>query len=103
MAKKRSRTKRGYSKNILITFETKQAVIWKVYTKRVEQQKIIKLNKKYEYTEKKQLYHYFENIINYLYKNCSQFGELLNLLDSGFYNSPFSLEEQLSYGTVLYE
>jgi hypothetical protein len=48
-------------------------------------------------------YLYFENIISYLYKNCSQFSELLNLLDSGFYNSPLSLDEQLSYGTVLYE
>ncbi|MBY9005849.1 MAG: hypothetical protein KGD63_03740 [Candidatus Lokiarchaeota archaeon] len=64
MAKKRSRTKRGYPKNIIITFEMKQAIIWKVYSKRVEQIYNIKLNKKYEYSEKKQIYHYFENIIN---------------------------------------
>ncbi|MHA2283257.1 MAG: hypothetical protein ACXAC5_20640 [Promethearchaeota archaeon] len=48
-------------------------------------------------------YLYFENIINYLYKNYSHFGELINLLDSGFYNSPISLDEQLSHGTVLYK
>ncbi|MBY8981799.1 MAG: hypothetical protein KGD57_02550 [Candidatus Lokiarchaeota archaeon] len=64
MAKKRSRTKRGFLKNIIITFESKQAIIWKVYSERVEKITIIKLNKKYEYTEKKQIYHYFENIIN---------------------------------------
>lgn len=48
-------------------------------------------------------YLYFEHIINYLYKNYPHFGELLKLLDSGFYNSPFSLDEKLSYGAVLYE
>lgn len=48
-------------------------------------------------------YLYFEHIINYLYINYSNFSELVKLLDSGFYYSPFSLDEKLSYGTVLYE
>jgi hypothetical protein len=44
---------------------------------------------------------YFEDIIDYLYKNYSQCGELIKLLQSGFYNSSLSIEERLSYGTVL--
>ncbi|MFX1454214.1 MAG: hypothetical protein ACFFDB_02460 [Promethearchaeota archaeon] len=48
-------------------------------------------------------YLYFESLINYLYSNYPHFSDLLKFLDSGFYNSPLSLEEKYSYGTIIYK
>ncbi|MFW9824018.1 MAG: hypothetical protein ACFFE4_13825 [Candidatus Thorarchaeota archaeon] len=48
-------------------------------------------------------YLYFESVINYLYNNYPHFSKLLKSLETGFYNSPLSIEEKYSYGTILYE
>ncbi|MFX0083187.1 MAG: hypothetical protein ACFE94_15695 [Candidatus Hodarchaeota archaeon] len=48
-------------------------------------------------------YHYFEHFITFLYENYPYFNELLRFLDAGFYNSSFSLDERLAYGTVSYK
>ncbi len=48
-------------------------------------------------------YIYFEQMIDFLYETYAHFGDMLKLLDSGFHNSPLSLDEKLSYGSVSYE
>ncbi len=48
-------------------------------------------------------YIYFEQMIDFLYEYYTHFGDMLKLLDSGFYNSPLSLDEKLSFGSVSYE
>jgi ABC-type molybdate transport system substrate-binding protein len=44
-------------------------------------------------------YTYSESILDFLYTYYSHCGDLLKLLDSGFFNSPLSIEERYSYGT----
>jgi hypothetical protein len=48
-------------------------------------------------------YYYFEQIITFLYENYPCFNELLKFIDSGFYNSTYSLEERYAYGAVSYK
>lgn len=47
-------------------------------------------------------YYYFEEFITFIYKNYPHLHELLKLIDAGYYNSTFSLDEKLAYGTVHY-
>ncbi|MFX1324407.1 MAG: hypothetical protein ACFE8N_05590 [Promethearchaeota archaeon] len=47
-------------------------------------------------------YYYFEEYITFLYENFTQIHDLLNLIDAGYYNSAFSLDEKLEYGSVSY-
>lgn len=48
-------------------------------------------------------YYYFEQIITFLYENYPCFDELLKFLDSGYYNSSYSLDERYAYGAVTYK
>jgi len=48
-------------------------------------------------------YYYFEQFITFLYENYPCFNELLKFLDSGYYNSSYSLDERFAYGTVTYK
>lgn len=48
-------------------------------------------------------YYYFEQIITFLYENYPCFSEILKFLDSGYYNSSYSLDERFSYGAVSYK
>lgn len=47
-------------------------------------------------------YYYFEEFITFLYEKYTHIQDLLNLIDTGYYNSPFSLDEKLAYGSVSY-
>lgn len=48
-------------------------------------------------------YYYFEQFITFLYENYPCFNELLRFIDSGFYNSSYSLDERFAYGAVSYK
>jgi len=45
---------------------------------------------------------YFEEVLNYLYENYPEINEFLKVIDSGFINNSFSLDEKYSYGYVSY-
>jgi len=45
---------------------------------------------------------YFEEVLNFLYKNYPGINEFLKTIDSGFINSSFTLDENRSYGYVSY-
>lgn len=45
---------------------------------------------------------YFEEVLNYLYKHYPDINDFLNVIDSGFLNSAYSLDEKRSYGYVSY-
>ncbi|MBN1215533.1 MAG: hypothetical protein JXA99_08810 [Candidatus Lokiarchaeota archaeon] len=66
MTMKKHKKGRGFLKNVLITFENKQATIWKVYSKKLEKIITYSWNKNYEYLKKKELYYYFEKILTKL-------------------------------------
>ncbi len=48
-------------------------------------------------------YYYFEQFITFLYENYPCFNKLNKFLDSGYYNSSYSLEERFAYGAVTYK
>jgi hypothetical protein len=45
---------------------------------------------------------YFENLLDYIYENCPEITDLLNIIDSGFLSGSLALEEKYSYGTQSY-
>ncbi|MFX1501327.1 MAG: hypothetical protein ACFFDH_10240 [Promethearchaeota archaeon] len=45
---------------------------------------------------------YFEELITFLYENYPKINEFLKVIDSGFINSSFSLDDKRSYGSVSY-
>ncbi|NVM37035.1 MAG: hypothetical protein HWN81_15670 [Candidatus Lokiarchaeota archaeon] len=45
---------------------------------------------------------YFEEILNYLYEIYPEINDFLKVIDSGFINNSFSLDEKRSYGYVSY-
>ncbi|MFX1529949.1 MAG: hypothetical protein ACFFBC_02440 [Promethearchaeota archaeon] len=47
--------------------------------------------------------YYFEQFVAYLYDNYPGFNEQLKFLVSGFYNSSYSFDDRLAYGSVSYK
>ena len=89
-----------YNKNFFTEIFDKLPKIWRrKYTKSILLYLNYKELKNYSIPYGK-FYTYFENLINYLKKRLTDFDEFLKILDSGYYNSPFSLDERLAYGAV---
>jgi len=92
-----------FNKNLLIE-------IFKHFPQKYEEQyaKLVLLHLNYkEFNNYKipygKFYYYFEQFITFLYENYPFFNELIKFLDSGYYNSSYSLDERFAYGAVTYK
>ena len=84
--------------------------IFKLFPKRYKEQfgKLVLLHLNYKEFNNYEIpygkfYYYFEQFINFLYENYPSFNTLFNFLDSGYYNSSYSLDERLAYGAETYK
>jgi len=61
---RKKRKKRGYFKYILVSIEPMKAYIWRVYSVRIKPLKVIPLGRKWKNATERQLYHYFDKILD---------------------------------------
>ncbi|MCP4761547.1 MAG: hypothetical protein GY870_07180 [archaeon] len=66
MGKKKKHQKRGYPVGIIIGFEPMYTIIWKVFSERAVQYRVVKLGRKFKNANKSHLYHFYEENIDHL-------------------------------------
>jgi len=64
--RKKKRTKRGFPVCILVGFDEQAIHIWKVFSETVRKYKIMKLPRKWKNASEKDMYHFFEDLIDLL-------------------------------------
>lgn len=61
---RKKRQKRGYLLALLIGFDEHSINLWKVYTHSIKPYKNLKLKRKWKYSDSKQKYHYYEDLVD---------------------------------------
>jgi len=64
--RKKKKTKRGFPVCILVSFDEQVIHIWKVFSETVRKYKTMKLPRKWKHASEKDIYHFFEDLIDLL-------------------------------------
>ncbi|MHA1150618.1 MAG: hypothetical protein ACTSR8_20550 [Promethearchaeota archaeon] len=61
---KKNRQKRGFLVALLIGFDEQAINLWKIYTHSIRSYSSLKLKRKWKYSDSKQKYHYYEDLVD---------------------------------------